>query len=134
MIICFKCAVEMLCRKTGVSADFGDGHCYAGDSFRCPKCGNETVRCNNKPHHDPSHIHHDEYLLMHTAGSDCQCLACAQTRETLSRLATEQHGSESGTDQPGEFNEDGPDEQELNERSLLLKADRDNDNERQNKD
>lgn len=64
MMICVQCAREMRCVKTGVSADFGEGHCYAGDQFLCPGCLVQVIKANDAPHFDPEHIHHDVYLMI----------------------------------------------------------------------
>ena len=64
MIICVKCKKTMGCIKTGVSADFGFGHCYAGDKYECPKCGTVVLDTLRSPHYDPEYTFHDEYLRM----------------------------------------------------------------------
>ena len=45
MNICVKCRKEMFCLKTGSTAHFGHGHCYAGDIFKCKDCGSEVLVC-----------------------------------------------------------------------------------------
>lgn len=64
MMICAKCKKEMQCVKTGVGADFGFGHVYAGDKFTCYDCGAEVIKTNPEPHYDPELKFHDEYLTM----------------------------------------------------------------------
>jgi hypothetical protein len=52
MKICIKCQREMRCFKTGAIAHFGHGHCYAGDIYECPECGEQTMVCNNQSYHN----------------------------------------------------------------------------------
>ena len=42
MYICVDCGKEMRCEKTGAYADFGGGHIYPGDAFKCD-CGNHII-------------------------------------------------------------------------------------------
>lgn len=55
MYICVKCRKEMICECNGLAADFGGGHCYIGDSYKCPSCGAETLATNAHPFSDPDH-------------------------------------------------------------------------------
>ena len=48
MKICVPCAKEMICAQNGVYCDYGHGHVYVGDKYRCPICGAEVVDTN--PH------------------------------------------------------------------------------------
>lgn len=68
MKVCVKCRREMRCDKNGVGADFGFGHVYAGDRFKCPECGLEILVCNGAPGHDPEYKLHAEYLKMKQRG------------------------------------------------------------------
>lgn len=67
MIICCNCRKEMRCDKNGVAADFGFGHCYAADRYKCPSCGVLVLDTVEKPHFDPNYKYHDEYLQMEHA-------------------------------------------------------------------
>lgn len=64
MIVCCQCRVEMRCDKNGVGADFGHGHVYAGDRYKCPRCGAMVLRTNSSSISDPDHQSQDEYLEM----------------------------------------------------------------------
>ena len=64
MKICVKCAREMKCERNEVGADFGNGHVYAGDRFKCPECGIQILNCNAAPYYDPDHKGQREYLTM----------------------------------------------------------------------
>lgn len=64
MKICVRCRREMRCDKNGVGADFGSGHVYAGDRFKCPECGTMILVTNDAPIHDPNHRTQEEYLLI----------------------------------------------------------------------
>lgn len=66
MIICCKCRREMRCDKNGVGADFGHGHVYPTDRFKCPECGWAALRTDGytKANHDPEYRQQDEYLEM----------------------------------------------------------------------
>ncbi len=50
MNICVKCRREMICLKTGAVSHFGNGHCYAGDIFKCNDCGSEVLVCVSQSH------------------------------------------------------------------------------------
>jgi len=53
MIVCRKCKKEMNCITNGVQVRYGDGsHAYAGDEFRCSKCGDQVVVTNGLPWQD----------------------------------------------------------------------------------
>lgn len=64
MYICVKCRIEMNCDKTGVGADFGGGHVYRGDRFKCPTCGLEILATAIGASMDIGHIQQNEYLWM----------------------------------------------------------------------
>ena len=64
MLICCRCRIEMLCEKNDVAADFGRGHVYAGDRFRCDGCGTTILKANDKANVDPEYKMHDEYLAI----------------------------------------------------------------------
>jgi DNA-directed RNA polymerase subunit RPC12/RpoP len=66
MIICVNCRKEMRCDKNGVGADFGNGHVYASDRYKCDECGAMILKTNREPVHDPEHKWQDEYLKMDT--------------------------------------------------------------------
>lgn len=61
MFICVKCRKEMRCDKNGVGADFGNGHVYPSDRYKCPSCGQEILYATN-PIYDKDHTSQDEYL------------------------------------------------------------------------
>ena len=54
----------MECVRNGVGADYGFGHVYKGDRYRCPVCKREVLRCNADPVHDPEHKLAVEYLRL----------------------------------------------------------------------
>lgn len=64
MIICVQCRKEMNCNKNGVGADFGNGHIYPADRYKCPKCGAMVLRTNDVPIFDPEHYTQEEYFKM----------------------------------------------------------------------
>lgn len=64
MLVCVTCRREMRCERNGVGVDFGGGHVYPGDRFRCPGCGAQVIRTNAGPSHDPGYIGQSEYLKM----------------------------------------------------------------------
>lgn len=64
MYICVRCHHEMQCDKNDVGADFGNGHIYAADRYKCPTCGKEILATNPRPIYDPDHKTQDEYLDM----------------------------------------------------------------------
>ena len=63
MFVCVKCRADMRCDKNGVGIDYGHGHVYAGDRWKCPKCGHMIINCNDNPIHDPEYKTQDEYLI-----------------------------------------------------------------------
>ena len=64
MYICVKCKKEMFCSKNSVGADYGHGHVYPADRFKCKKCGVEILATNANPTSDPDYKFQDEYLKM----------------------------------------------------------------------
>ena len=50
MNICIKCKKEMICKKTGVTIHYGNGHCYSGDLFECNFCKSQIVNTSGIPH------------------------------------------------------------------------------------
>jgi DNA-directed RNA polymerase subunit RPC12/RpoP len=64
MYICVDCRKEMLCDKNGVGANFGGGHVYAGDRFKCPDCGKMILATNSQSIYDKNLSTQDEYLNM----------------------------------------------------------------------
>lgn len=62
MNICCKCRREMTCDKNEVGADFGHGHVYPADRFKCPECGYMILRANRASTHDPEYDTQEEYL------------------------------------------------------------------------
>lgn len=64
MIVCVGCREEMRCDKNGVGANFGNGHVYPADRFKCPVCGAMALVTNHAPSFDPDYKFQDEYLDM----------------------------------------------------------------------
>ena len=62
MKICVQCRREMRCDKNSVGADFGHGHVYPSDRWKCPECGAMVLFTNPNYIHDPEHVTQDEYL------------------------------------------------------------------------
>ena len=52
----------MICDKNSVGADFGEGHVYPADRFRCPTCGAMILATNRNASFDPGYNFQDEYL------------------------------------------------------------------------
>lgn len=67
MLVCVKCRKEMRCIENGVGTDFGNGHVYAGDKYRCKSCGFEIISTNERAHYDPEYRAHQHYLKMQNA-------------------------------------------------------------------
>lgn len=64
MMVCCRCRLEMQCDKNGVGADFGYGHVYAADRYKCPECGMAILKTNEVACFDPEHRYMVEYLEM----------------------------------------------------------------------
>jgi DNA-directed RNA polymerase subunit RPC12/RpoP len=64
MIICVQCRKEMLPDKNGVGADYGNGHVYPGDRYKCPECGYMALATNGRPVYDANYDLQHEYLKM----------------------------------------------------------------------
>ena len=64
MKVCVQCQKEMICDKNGVGANFGLGHVYSGDRFKCLVCGMMILVCNSAPNYDPDLSKQYEYLNM----------------------------------------------------------------------
>jgi len=54
----------MVCDKNGVGANFGHGHVYCGDRYKCPECGTKILFTNSSPIHDLNLDKQEEYLNM----------------------------------------------------------------------
>ena len=72
MIICSKaitqCNLEMKCVKVGVRVFFNKHHFYAGDVYKCPKCGSTVVSCNSAPSHDEKGFDEKDPFHVRAAG------------------------------------------------------------------
>jgi len=64
MYICVECQKEMICDKNGVGANFGHGHVYPGDRFKCPECGKMILATNSNSIYDINLDSQEEYLNM----------------------------------------------------------------------
>ena len=64
MLICTECRIILKCIKNSIGVDFGNGHLYAGDLFRCPECGYSVVSTNKNASYDPEYKYFDHYLPM----------------------------------------------------------------------
>ena len=64
MYICTKCSKEMVCKKNGVIARWGESCCRAGDKYICKKCGNEILACNINSFESTRKINPDILLQM----------------------------------------------------------------------
>jgi len=64
MIVCVQCRLEMDCHKNAVGADFGNGHVYHSDRWKCPACGIMVLVACLRPIFDPEYTAQDEYLEM----------------------------------------------------------------------
>ncbi len=71
MLICVTCKKEMICDKNGVGIDFGHGHVYPSDRFKCPVCGLLILNSGNcNANHDPDHKSQEEYIDMTNPNKD----------------------------------------------------------------
>ncbi len=48
--------------KNGVGADFGNGHVYCGDRYKCPICNTMIIKTNAAPIYDANYDSQREYL------------------------------------------------------------------------
>lgn len=64
MIICVGCQTEMRCDKNGVGANFGNGHVYPSDRFKCPECGAMVLITVSNLIYDPGLNTQEEFLNM----------------------------------------------------------------------
>lgn len=64
MIICTRCKKKMFCEKNGVGADYGHGHVYPGDLYKCPDCGVLILSTVGKPIQDSNYSTQDSYIKM----------------------------------------------------------------------
>ena len=60
MFIC--CNREMRCEQNGVGADFGNGHVYRGDLWRCDCCGRGVLHTNQNAMFDPHYKCCEKYI------------------------------------------------------------------------
>jgi hypothetical protein len=56
MLICCSCKIEMVCARNGVGARFEKQHTYPSDRYTCPCCGQEVLKTNDYPIHDPGNV------------------------------------------------------------------------------
>ena len=68
MYICVGCQREMRCDKNEVGANYGNGHVYPSDRFKCPECGTAILATNRNPIYDPELKTQTEYLNMPVKG------------------------------------------------------------------
>jgi hypothetical protein len=54
----------MFCEKNGVGADYGHGHVYPGDLYKCPDCGVLILSTVGKPIQDSNYSTQDSYIKM----------------------------------------------------------------------
>ena len=59
---CIKCNMEMRCDKNGVALDFGNGHTYPGNRYKCPGCESMIIRTSPRVYFDPEYNATDEYF------------------------------------------------------------------------
>jgi hypothetical protein len=64
LVICGECAATMPCDKNSVGWDYGNGHVYPSDRFKCLHCGHTTLVTNDKPSYDPDYKFQEEYLTV----------------------------------------------------------------------
>ena len=64
MYICVECKSVMICDKNGIGADFGAGHIYASDRYKCEKCGHQILATNPTAYYDPEYKLRRDYLDM----------------------------------------------------------------------
>lgn len=70
----------MNCKKNGVGVDFGGGHVYVGDKYRCPICKDEIVSTNPKPCYDENHTLCAEYVKIEYADAVNSIFSLAQDK------------------------------------------------------
>lgn len=68
MYICVKCKREMQCIKNGVGADYGHGHVYPGDLYKCGVCGFELLSTVGNPTSDIKYEIQDLYIRVKDGG------------------------------------------------------------------
>jgi len=49
MYICKNCKTEMTCLKNGFGARWHEAHYYAGDLYKCKRCGTEIIATDSTP-------------------------------------------------------------------------------------
>ncbi len=64
MLVCVGCGTEMQCLENGVGLDFGMGHVYPSDTFRCGICGVVIAYSEGRSTHDEDHKAHKTYIKM----------------------------------------------------------------------
>ena len=80
MYICTLCHYELTCTKNSVGADYGHGHVYAGDLFKCPSCGFELLATNHTANYDPDLNQQDAYITM-KGGHTTPCTSPTSTSQ-----------------------------------------------------
>lgn len=59
---CLQCNMEMCGEKNGVALDFGYGHTYPGNRYKCPSCRNMILCTSHVSSFDPEYTATDEYF------------------------------------------------------------------------
>ena len=62
MLVCAKCGSQMRCETNGVGADYGRGHVYPGDTYKCKTCGVLALHCIDNAVHDPDYTKFKQYV------------------------------------------------------------------------
>ena len=70
MKVCMTCRKKLVCIKTGVGLDFGNGTVYAADIFECPQCKTKFANANSAPYYDPEYGWPREYAAMVPGGKE----------------------------------------------------------------
>lgn len=78
MLVCRNCREQMVVASNDCGVNYGGGHVYSADLWRCPSCGHEVAVCNSNPHHDPGYTGSKVWVDMGDAGMD---RAVAQGRD-----------------------------------------------------
>ncbi len=64
MFVCVQCREQMRCDKNEVGVNFGHGHVYPGDRFKCYGCGAMIISTTPKAIYAPDLLSQEEYLDM----------------------------------------------------------------------
>lgn len=64
MLVCVDCKREMTCVTCGVGLDWGQGHVYPSDVYKCKGCGKKVAYSEGRSNFEPKYKSRVGYVRM----------------------------------------------------------------------